>query len=251
MASLIKSLWVVPHQDDEVLSMGMAILSNAHKGNKNFILDVCDGSSSSALDILNGLEVCTCSVCPIGQLKGMHNPLNENFIDGYLDRTELSLARDREQESAISILKAQLYKRLRYPDGSANLHISDISDEIITWINNNGGDIAVKKGLVNVRVTSFKDSHSDHVACAKAVSNVEKLYSSRRLKLDIQYYLSPLIWNHNGISIYNKSCVQTLRHALNAYKIYEPIIGRYQIGWHSTESLFQQVYNDPRSKYHV
>jgi len=246
-----KSLWIIPHQDDEVLSMGMAIIYNSYYGNENFILQVSDGSGSSVLDILNGLTVCTCTVCPIGQVYGTHDPISENYLDGSLDKSSFSLARDREQEEALTIMGAQLYKRLKYPDGSVDLYVNRITNEIITWINNNGGDIAIEQGLINIGVTSYKDASSDHQACANAVTNVKNIYKSKGLRLNTHYYLSPSIWNQYGELVFNKNCVETLKNALNTYKLYEPISGRYEIGWHSVQSLFEKVYNTPISKYHI
>lgn len=247
-----KRLWIVPHQDDEVLSMGMGIIKSSREGFQNYILQVTDGGSSAIRRVLNGEMKCHCITCPRKVNEKGHNPVEENYLDKLLDRKEFVAARNREMDLALSIMKAAIYKRLNYPDGALNNLLKEkIKNEIIVWIEMNGGKSAIEAGYIQLRVTSELDDHPDHIFCANVVKGLIKEYNSEILEENSEFYLNPYCRNVKYEIIDNDEYKDIYVQALKSYCQYRPLDGFYAIGLHSVEEVFAERLNNAVSKYHL
>ncbi len=240
-------LFVSPHQDDETLSMGMAIKNHLAAGHNVFVMLVTDGSGSSARYIINNLDesVSPPQPCWCGIHGRYHNPVGEGYTVGsYMDAVEMSNARYEEQQRAVNALGVtNAIIRVGIKDDTCNVNKTTIFNAIKDWIYAYGGPSATM-----VRVTSYTDTSPDHQACAQVV---QYLKASGHIA-DPIFYISPEHFPSgvpssitvSGVTAYQEgsSAYQTtVVNAQSAYKLWLPTNGKYGVGYHSVQNLFDKV----------
>lgn len=231
------TLYFAPHQDDELLSMGIGVI-NSIKDSDTHIILCSDGSKSNIRNVLNNKRFCK------------HH---FSFHRYKLSVNEFVNARDMEFINSCKSLGVS----------DCNIHIDD--DRTID------GSLSIKKAreiiikyldkYENAKVRTITpfgcdSQHMDHKNLGYAAI---ELYNEGKIK-DLKFYIEPYFYkefvdvNPNieimSMGVENKEEYKLL-NALNAYKVWKPKYGRYCIGYHSTKPYFDQLTKEKICYFHV
>ncbi|WP_165769069.1 PIG-L deacetylase family protein [Virgibacillus profundi] len=214
------TFFIVPHQDDEMLTYGVAILNHTWHGDNVHVVLMTDGAASRVYELLN---------------KKLDNPLT---------RQEFSEARLKEFKHSMMILGVpdENIHVKNYPDGG--LQVADVESTIL----------AIQKEYPNAKfkAMSYLDDHNDHKVSGLALQN---LYDKGIVK-DARFYFKPSQFGTERFSgaikdKYLPEYKPFIHAGVEVYKKWQPQIGRYAIGNTSVGKSFELLKNSPTSMYHV
>lgn len=220
------TLFFTPHQDDETLSMGSAIIEHVEKSDTHVIL-CTDGSKSIIRKVLDDGGLCSYHI------KDVHK----------YSLSESEFSKDRDEEfkdscEAMGVKESNIHiEDNRAHDGELN---KEKAREIILKYLKEYPDAKVKT------VTPFKASgiHEDHRALGEAAL---ELYKEGKIK-DLRFYVEPYDYNdfkevNPNVEVWEvlPSQEEKLLSAMNAYKKWNPESGHYAIGYHSVKSHFDEL----------
>ena len=221
------TLYFAPHQDDELLSMGISVMNSIENSETHVIL-CSDGSKSNIRKVLNNKRFCK------------HH---FSFHIYKLSVEEFVNARDMEfinSCKSLGVSDCNIHiDEDRTIDGS--LSIEKAKDIMIKYLD--------KYENAKVRtITPFgcDDQHIDHKNLGYAAI---ELYNEGKIK-DLEFYIEPYFYKEFievnpdieviYISVDNNK-EENLLNALNSYKVWKPKEGRYCVGYHSTKPYFDQL----------
>lgn len=220
------TLFFSPHQDDETLSMGNAIIEHVEKSDTHVIL-CTDGSKSIIRKVLD--DGGTCSY----HIKDIHKYS--------LPEDEFSKHRDEEFKDSckeMGVKESNIHiEENRAHDGELS---KEKAKEIILKYLDEYPNAKVKT------VTPYKASgiHEDHRALGEAAL---ELYEEGKIK-DLRFYVEPYDYNdfkkiNLNVDVWKvlNSQENKLLSAMNAYKKWNPENGQYAIGYHSVKSHFDEL----------
>lgn len=236
-------VFLAPHQDDELLGMGVAAHSLLKRKKPDVHVVLCtDGSRSSIRAVLgNGL---TCN--KQGNKQG-NTPEHTHCFE--LSIEEFIAARDREFKESCAALGYS-------PE---NVHVLDkrcIDGESSVEVL---GDIIkrVLEELSPSEVHTFSPfvgsvQHIDHKNMGLAALELFKAGSIKKLALYVEpYFLHAFTENNPGQSLQTLNpgffSTRHLKKAIDAYRYWSPDEGRYAIGLHSVTSEFDNFLSSPQS----
>lgn len=214
--------YLIPHQDDEVLQIGIDIYRDVKNGDNVNVILFTDGSRTSAIrDINNRL-----------QREGKKEITSE----------EISKARDKEFELALSHLgiKPENISYLGYINkGLLKSDVTRILENIISDKNN----IVFK--TLSRELVNHADGSLDHLAITWATEYMEEQHN-----IPASYYVRS---EKDSILTYRKYKTISLsdeekdimRNALSAYTIWNPNKGFYAVGGHSVWGSIQNKKKNP------
>lgn len=220
------TLFFTPHQDDEILSMGSAIIEHVEKSDTHVIL-CTDGSKSIIRRVLDDGGSCSYHI------KDVHK----------YSLSESEFSKDRDEEfkdscEAMGVEESNIHiEDNRAHDGELN---KEKARKIILKYLKEYPDAKVKT------VTPFKASgiHEDHRALGEAAL---ELYKEGKIK-DLRFYVEPYDYNdfkkvNPNVEVWEvlPSQEEKLLSAMNAYKKWNPESGHYAIGYHSVKSHFDEL----------
>lgn len=229
-----------PHQDDELLSMGIDI-SYSVLQNKNVHIVLCtDGSKSSVRDKLNDGKNCT-----------IHKELHNYNIS----EKEFIKARDVEFVLSCKMLGVS-HENIhicnnRSVDGSLSIkQAQNIIKEYIFKYGNNDATVCTFSPY------SKKVQHIDHYNLGKAVKNLIKDKFIHKVKFILEPYCVP-----KGLKKFflvpfklkkkkaSSEITEKILKAFKEYSYWNPSEGRYAIGYHSVMKDFNN-YKENMSVYY-
>lgn len=220
------TLFFTPHQDDETLSMGSAIIEHVEKSDTHVIL-CTDGSKSIIRKVLDDGGACSYHIKDVHKYSLSEREFSKNRDEEFKDSCEAMGVK----ESNIHIEDNRAY------DGELN---KEKAREIILKYLKEYPDAKVKT------VTPFKASgiHEDHRALGEAAL---ELYKEGKIK-DLRFYVEPYDYidfkkvNPN-VEVWEvlPSQEEKLLSAMNSYKKWNPESGHYAIGYHSVKSHFDEL----------
>lgn len=215
------TLFFSPHQDDELLSMGIGIIESLKEDETHVIL-CTDGSKSSVRKVLNDKKPCKFSI-------GIHKyDLNEE---------QFVMARDKEFLQSCKLLGVKdeniHISKMRTVDGGLTIKESK---QIIKYYLNRYKNAKVRT------ITPFgcAKQHDDHKNLGMAAL---ELYNEGQIK-DLEFYIEPYLYKEfleiNEISVQTKSTnnEKMILKAIKSYKTWKPKHRKYAIGYHSTRRFF-------------
>lgn len=237
-------LYFSPHQDDELLSMGIDICNSISEGHNVHVILCTDGSKCLVrYELINGKE---CNKCP-----GTHTYL--------LTEEELITARDKEfrescralgvEDGNVHILKNRFIDR--------KLTICDSKKTILQYLNVMGPDCVVctlNPNLENNR------QHCDHKALGYAAVELFNEGLIRELRVFTEPYFSGF-FHHKTDFVRGKArkAIATatalvqgkIQKAVEAYSHWEPDAGRYAVGYHDVANAFDTLLKSGTSYCHI
>ena len=209
------AIYFVPHQDDEVLSMGADIAAHVAAGRRVILVLVTDGGASGARATLCKVK----AVC--------------------LTVPEFVAARDREfaaSAAALGVRPADVFYEGK-PDGK--LTAADARAVIASW--------AARYPGSPLKTMSPHDAHPDHRVLGEALRSLR----ASGVTKDARFMQSRLYWTSMPVSGWFVAGSPRVGAAANAYRVYDPAAGRYAIGWtHSVPTQFTRLAADPRTRAH-
>ncbi|MBB1513202.1 PIG-L family deacetylase [Tessaracoccus sp. MC1627] len=204
----LRALFVVPHQDDEMLTLGAAIKA-----------DVADGFTVDVILVTDGKE------------DPARTGLTAESLGRIPDQQEFSAARDREFEAGVRQLGGNpILPPLpeRQPDGGST--VSGVMELVVRF--------AMPDATTHLRATSTHDYHSDHRNCGAAVSLLVARGQGTDPRLFISRYKSHLwprgmtkMGNHGGVTFEDQW----------PYRLKAPDDGWWGIGYDSAPDWFDYL----------
>lgn len=235
-------LFYVPHADDEVLSLGVAILKCLELGEEVHLILMTDGSACGSIRFLNGDEHCGVHDC-------FHNPIDEMYRDGILDEQDHVTARTREflAVSRIYGIDPDHLHVYGYKDGRLTV---DQARTVVLRMENDGNIPGPK---THHTMTARFDNHNDHISCGTALAELH-----REGKIGApHWYVKRSLWGTLPDDAPIEDLVATegqavlLRRACEeVYMRWEPGEGHYAVGYHSVPMSFDGLLGDFRNKVH-
>ena len=214
-------LYFVPHQDDELLSMGLDICMAVAKGNDVHVILCTDGAKSKIRKVLSTNKECSVH-------RGKHS------YD--LDEEKFSRARDAEfAEScvALGVLPANIHiLPLRATDGMLDTGFAETV--IMRYLAMFGARATVGA----IYCGNDETQHKDHKALGTAVQNLWQ----RKIIKKVRFFAEPYGQIDKNLGFIAKSAPKKFRakllKAIQAYCLWQPEKGRYAVGAHSVMTQF-------------
>lgn len=234
-------LYFAPHQDDELLSMGIDI-SNSIKKNYNVHVILCtDGSKSYIRKVLNNGKTCS-------KHEGAH--VYE------LTEEEFTQARDREFFGSCAALgvpseNVHIFEN-RFVDGT--LTAGNAETAIRHYLKIYGEDCVVCTICANTGPTQ----HKDHKALGRAAENLLAKKVVKEIRLFIEpYQASKVLYNAALLPIYPTieeaapEIQEKIKKAIASYSYWNPAEQRYAVGYHSVTTEFKDFLKEMKTYYFV
>jgi hypothetical protein len=224
------AIYYCPHQDDETLSYSVDILNQLAAGKRVIVVLYTNGSGSRAQKVINGKEYST-------YWGGTHHPSKE----GYVPLTDEQFIQARMNE----------FRCACYQLGIAP---SDVIVDFPERI-----DVAGLKKLISKYETiypgashkamSYYDRFPPHAISGQALN---ELYNEGVVS-DARFFISRYNWEKPGpgdISTATPNQAQTIKHAVEPYHAWNPLVGSYASGFHSVPEQFNDYLAYPQNKIH-
>ncbi|RDW19731.1 PIG-L family deacetylase [Oceanobacillus chungangensis] len=212
------TFYLVPHQDDELLTFGVSILRHLEVGHDVHLVLMTDGQSSAAI-------------------KSVNKKLKKN-----LTKKEFSAARTKEFKAsakALGVPEKNLHF-YNYVDGK--LKVGDVKKMV--------KEIQKKYLKARFKTMSYYDAHADHANAGKAL---QEMYNNGEVK-DVRFYLKSSQFKSKYKMItydkYNKAFKPKLVAGVKSYNTWNPSKGYYAIGYTSVPGSMKYLLSTPESKYH-
>lgn len=247
------AVFLVPHPDDEVLSMGIAIAEHVAYGREVHVVLVTQGRQTGAINHLNGEGYNS-------WWKGTHQPSAEGYSS--LSVQDISIARIQEFRSACGCLQVP----------QANIHIEDTDNpssdgkEAVTY---EEAKQVIQKYIdrypdADFFSMSWHDQHPDHIAIGQALRDLKKCGA---IQGATRFYISRLYWDEfskiggwevpsnmtnpeTGVTTTAEEIKERVLRACRAYSVWNPIVGSYGVGRHSVPGQFASLEQDVRNRVH-
>lgn len=219
------AIYYIPHQDDELLQMGVSILNHINEGYDVHLVLCTDGQTSWAKGILNGKNRCP-----------WHKTIHRFHLS---DEKFLEIRNHEFTWSSLCLgVKPENIHFRQHKDGDLSV---EAAKKIILEFEKAYPD------SVHMTMT-YMDSHPDHAALGEGVY---QLYREKYIN-DVRFYIDVMQKNRiDGIlEPLKKEYLQKLRNAIIAYKSFVPNNNLYAVGYHSVPDWFIKQFHKPNSKYH-
>lgn len=230
-------LYFCPHQDDELLTMGIDIHSAVLSKNNVHVILCTDGSQSSVRKKLNNGK--SCSKHP-----GTH------IYD--LSIEEFVQARDREfigSCTALGVRESNIHiPQKRDIDGS--LSVKNAEDLIMHYLSVYGRNAVV----CTVSPNNGPSQHQDHKTLGIAASNLLRQGILKEVHFFIEPYLFEQIKDDPQLVAVEPTITQAsvdmkaaIDAAIHSYSCWNPEEHRYAVGYHSVPTEFDDFLEAPKN----
>lgn len=223
-----KIIYFAPHQDDELLTMGIDICTSISKNQEVYVVLCTDGSKSNVRKILNNGKTCS-------KHEGVHHY--------ELSTEEFIQARDREFLGsclALGVPAANVHlPEKRAIDGS--LSVGEAENILRTYLSQLGEDAVV----CTISPNNGPAQHRDHKALGIAAENLLNKGVIRELKLFIEPYHSKKVFDNPRLLLdyphmqrASGTITKKIREATASYSCWNPAQKQYAVGYHSVTTEF-------------
>lgn len=230
-------LYFVPHQDDELLTMGLDICRSVRKKRNVHVILCADGSRSCVRGVLHNGKSCS-------KHEGMH--CYELSVE------EFVAARDREFVDsclALGLPRENIHiPEKRAVDGSVT--VVQVEAIMLHYLEKLGKDADV----CTISSGNGGDQHRDHKAVGRAAENLLNRGVIRELKSFIEPYLYPKIMANTWIlpvdpyvEKASREDAERLKKAISAYSLWAPEKQRYAVGYHSVTTEFNDFLKEMKA----
>lgn len=215
------SIYYVPHQDDELLTMGHAIILQCAMDYDVKVVLVTNGRKSNAL-------------------RGVNQRLTENNMLP-ITRSTFVKARNREFIESLKTLGVK----------EDAVYFADLPDRTVTLTDMVSIIEDYNKRYPNAEHNAFSyhDDHPDHRVTGEALL---KLFQEGAVQ-DARFFIQNKERDQTKGEYLpmDGEFYTTIKKAAKAYEIWQPEQGHYGIGYTSVSEDFRVLMKDSRSKYHL
>lgn len=234
-------LYFAPHQDDELLSMGIDICTSLQNRLDVHVILCSDGSKSSVRSTLNNGKPCA-------------KHAGEHIYDLSVD--EFIQARDREflgSCKALGVLDDNVHiAPNRGIDGSLS---TDLCEKIVReYLKQLGGDAIV----CTIAPNNGRKQHRDHKALGKAVDNLLSKGVIKEARFFVEPYHVAQITENPAlvpvaptITAAPAKTVEHIKAAIASYSYWNPDEQRYAVGYHSVTNEFNDFLRETKTYYYT
>ena len=237
-------LYFSPHQDDELLSMGIDICKSISEGHNVHVILCTDGSKCTVRqELANGKKSDKC----------------HGFHTYQLTEEDLTTARDKEfREScrALGVEDGHVHiLKQRFIDGK--LTVCDSKKTILHYLNAMGPDCVVCTLDPNLENNW---QHRDHKGLGYAAAELFNEGYIRELRLFTEPYYAELFYHKMdfirgecrvAIAAATALVQEKMQKALKAYSHWDPEAGRYAVGYHDIAEAFDSLLKNGASYCHI
>jgi len=220
------AIFYIPHQDDEIVSFGTAILNHLFAGDDVHLVLCTDGAGSGVRAELNGDRPCR-----------VHN---RTYRFG-LSKQDFSLARNREffwSAGCLGVPPDHIHLRQHIEDGCMT---GEQAEAVIR-------EFARRYPGASHRTFTYTDPHPDHHHLGFAL---QRLYDANEVGDARFYFKTSEMQRFEGTwETAAPEQLPFLRAANHAYRVFVPGRGLYSIGYLSVPGTFDTQLENPRCKYH-
>ena len=212
-------LYFAPHQDDELLTMGIDIANSIKQGLDVHVILCINGSKSKVKNVLNNGKTC-----------GFHK--DSHVFD--LSTNDFVSARDREFIESCHCLGVPLSNIHIYPKRQSDreLSVENAQNIILEYLPLFSKNLKV----CSIWHNNGTEQHIDHKNIGNAVYN---LYKCRKIK-EVRFFKEPYCESETKFQkIQTTQDIEVkINNAIISYSKWEPENGRYAIGYHSVINHF-------------
>ncbi|MBD7963171.1 cell wall-binding repeat-containing protein [Fictibacillus norfolkensis] len=249
-------IYFVPHADDEVLTYAIDIRNQMSKGRKVILVLLSKGEDSSAREVLNGIydaepseHLLTGQKVYCGIHKTYHDPVSENYLNGYL--TELKFGDVRVEEFyhaayALGVPRNQTMEDIIPLNEFRQENIKPVLQKYINMYPD-----------ADFRTMSMYDDHSPHAEIGKSLRSLENegAVSPFKTLYFVSIYTDRFARVHIPYQKYSSSVEKPfdkpiILNSMKSYGEYRPKQGRYAIGYHSVASQFNSLEKSMYTRFH-
>ena len=227
-------LYFTPHQDDELLTMGIDICYSLERGADVHVILCTDGSSSSVKKTLSNGEI-----CEKHQGKHIYNLSEEEFIK----------ARDYEFTNsciAMGIKEVNIHiPDIRAKDG--NLTIEQAEDIIKNFLNRYNRNTTI----CTIYFNTGEKQHIDHKNIGIAAYNLYEKNIINKVKFFKEPYCNWGITNKPVFVKAKQTIEEKIKNAIKEYSIWSPKHNRYAIGYHSVPNEINNLRVNMQTEYFI
>lgn len=220
------AIFYIPHQDDEIVSFGTAIMNHLFAGDDVHLVLCTDGSGSGVRKELNGDRPCMAH--------------NRTYRFG-LSKSDFTSARNREfvwSAGCMGVAADRLHFRQHIEDGSMTV---EAAESLIREF---------ERRYPGARHRTFTptDPHPDHANLGLAL---RQLVDTNEVG-DARFYFktSEMSRNEGTWEMAKPEHLPFLTAANHAYRVFAPSRGLYSIGYLSVANTFDTQLENPRCKFH-
>ena len=230
-------VYFVPHQDDELLTMGIDICTSVLNGDEVHVVLCTDGSKSKVRQRLNNGQTCW-------KHEGIHcYDLNEE---------EFVQARDTEFFDsclALGVKKECIHiPSKRDVDGSLSMYRAEtIMKHMIEQI---GKEILI----CTIAPNNGSSQHKDHKTIGSAAHKLLNLGNVQEVKFFVEPYHYLEIYENPRLIPFEPDILtaqneirEKVFQAIQSYKYWNPEKKRYAVGFHSVTNEFKDYLNNPQN----
>ncbi|WP_101772906.1 cell wall-binding repeat-containing protein [Peptostreptococcus faecalis] len=203
-----KILYLTPHQDDEILTMGLSLLRDIKDNPKHtYLMLLTDGSSSKAI-----------------------NKINRDLVDKGLPcitHRDMTISRNKEMLDCLGRLNMLESNIIIKPYGNLYLSSKDVESEIHNF-HKKYKNIELK--TLSANSYDLSDGIDDHTSCKIGASKYGSKYNINTYLLSDtggNYLLTP-----------DEEESDLLKYAALAYEVYDIEENRYAVGYTSVKNSF-------------
>lgn len=234
IANTRPAIFFIPHQDDETLSMGVAITQHLDAGRDVIAVLYTDGAGSIAQKILNGEAASS-------WWGGTHDPDKEGYH--YIDNQRFSDARTNELKSALMQLGVKPENiHIRNLSSDGTLTLDEVKSLVLEYAQNYPG--------ASFKAMSQHDGSLSHSISGQALVD---LYNQKEIT-DVRLYVSRNDWTRVTVGSTvspNASQAFRVKKAAFVYQAWNPVVGSFAIGYHSVSPQFNSMLAKIQNRYHT
>lgn len=234
-------LYFAPHQDDELLTLGIDIINSLQTKAQVHVILCTDGSKSNVKKTLNNGKSCC-------KHEGLHQ--YDLSADAFVQ------ARDREFTDSCRALGLADTNIHIHPNRSIDGSLSvEAAEKIIqSYVDQYGKDAIV----CTIGPDNGPAQHRDHKALGKAAENLLKKGSFQELRLFIEpYHCEKVLNNPRLLPLFpyvqkaSPLAEERLNQAIRSYSYWNPQEQRYAVGYHSVTTEFNDFLKEMTSHFYV
>lgn len=232
-------LYFAPHQDDELLSMGIDICRSLKHGDDVHVILCSDGSKSYVRGLLGNGKNCK-------KHEGIHcYPLTtEEFV----------AARDREFRDSchsLGVPEENIHiPQIRAIDGSVDVAFAE--NLMLGYLKKAGTDAII----CTISPNNGPSQHRDHKALGYAAVNLMEKGAVHQVRLFIEPYHYAEIADDPRYTpaapqalTAQTEVAEKIRNAIGAYSLWNPEQKRYAVGYHSVTTQFDDFLKELTCRY--
>ncbi|MEO2075121.1 MAG: leucine-rich repeat domain-containing protein [Bacillus sp. (in: firmicutes)] len=218
------AIYYSPHQDDELLSMGMSIATSISQGYEVHVVLMTDGGGAT------------------GALNDVNKKLQKENYPALTKAEFINARTDEFMRSATALgVKAE------------NIHIKNFTDGQLSYnqAKQTIEEFEQKYPHAIHKSMSYFDWHPDHAVMGQALND---LYNAHKIR-DVRFFVKNIQFSTvPGSSEAPKQAAAVLpriKEATAAYRLWAPASRHYSIGYISVPSNFDELEKNPQSRTHL